>query len=51
MLERFHVDHLEKVISVALKGCQQIYKILDREVRDYLSYTGCASSWGQSFGS
>lgn len=33
MTRRFHVDHLDKVLAVALEGCQKIYHVLDKEVR------------------
>jgi exosome complex component RRP41 len=29
MSQRFHLDHLEKVMDVALQGCKDIHSILD----------------------
>ena len=36
MSQRFHVDHLEKVMDAALKGCTDIYNILDKVVRKHV---------------
>lgn len=44
MSQRFHIDHLSKVLRTALKGCQDIRTILDEAVRNHveemLSATG-----------
>ncbi|KAL1132265.1 hypothetical protein AAG570_010222 [Ranatra chinensis] len=45
--DRFHVDYLEDVMSLAQKGCDEIYKILDNEVRLHMIETGSASNWGR----
>ncbi len=45
MAQRFHVDHLDKVIEAATKGCKDIYTILDKVVRKHL--VKGASSLGQ----
>ncbi|RZF34420.1 hypothetical protein LSTR_LSTR012282 [Laodelphax striatellus] len=50
MLERFHVDQLEKILNLALKGCQQIHAVLDAAVRNHMTEIGSASAWGQTFG-
>ncbi|KAL0272791.1 UNVERIFIED_CONTAM: hypothetical protein PYX00_005633 [Menopon gallinae] len=36
MSQRFHIDHLNKVISTALDGCKKIQIILDNAVREHL---------------
>lgn len=36
MAQRFHVDHLEKVMDAAMKGCKDIHAILDKVVRKHL---------------
>lgn len=33
MAQRFHVDHLEKVMDAAMQGCKDIHAILDKVVR------------------
>ena len=45
MSQRFHMDHLEKVMDVALEGCQNIYTILDKEVRRHVTETGTSLGW------
>jgi exosome complex component RRP41 len=37
MAQRFHVDHLDKVMEAATKGCKDIHTILDKVVRKHLS--------------
>lgn len=36
MSQRFHLDHLEKVMDVALKGCKDIHSILDLVVQKHV---------------
>lgn len=36
MAQRFHVDHLEKVMDAAMQGCKDIHAILDKVVRKHL---------------
>merc|ERR1712079_160922 len=36
MAQRFHVDHLEKVMDAAVQGCQNIHTILDKVVRTHV---------------
>ncbi len=48
MSQRFHMDHLDKVMSVALEGCQKIYHILDKEVREHVSAAGADLGWRDS---
>ena len=36
MDSRLHADNLEKVLSVAVKGCDRVHTILDRAVKDNL---------------
>ncbi len=45
MTQRFHLDHLDRVINTALEGCQKIYHILDKEVRTHVG-KACASLGG-----
>ncbi|CAH0390001.1 unnamed protein product [Bemisia tabaci] len=40
MSQRFHIDHLEEVTQLALQGCRDIYKILDKAVKEHLLETG-----------
>lgn len=37
MNARVHEDHLSKVLDAAMKGCKDIYAILDRSVRDHVA--------------
>lgn len=48
MSQRFHLDHLPKVLQTAMDGCKEIQKIIDKAVREYLSNVGAASDWGNS---
>ena len=45
MSQRFHMDHLDKVMNVALQGCQDIFNILDSEVRKHVSVKGASLEW------
>jgi len=46
MSQRFHLDHLPKVVERALQGCRDIYHILDRAVRRHIEASGAAVGWG-----
>uniref|UniRef100_A0A1B6KDL7 Uncharacterized protein n=2 Tax=Graphocephala atropunctata TaxID=36148 RepID=A0A1B6KDL7_9HEMI len=46
MSQRFHLDHLKKVMDCAVQGCRDVYEILDRALREYLIEVGSASAWG-----
>lgn len=46
MSQKFHLDHLKKVLDCALQGCRDVYEILDRAARENLTETGNASAWG-----
>lgn len=46
MSQRFHLDHLPKVLQTAMDGCKEIQKIIDKTVREYLAVVGAASDWG-----
>ena len=46
MSQRFHLDHLDSVLETAMKGCRDIFEILDTVVKEHLTETGSASSWG-----
>jgi exosome complex component RRP41 len=37
MSQRFHLDHLDKVMEVALNGCKDIANILDKVVRQHVT--------------
>ena len=45
MSQRFHMDHLDKVMEVALEGCRDVYNILDKEVRRHVSQVGTSLGW------
>lgn len=45
MAQRFHIDHLDKVMEVAIKGCKDIYALLDKVVRKHLNKAN--ESFGQ----
>lgn len=40
MNSRLHVDHLEKMLEVATKGCKDTYAILDQAVREHITILG-----------
>jgi len=46
MSQRFHIDHLDKVMQVALKGCTDIYNILDKVVRKHVSKSSASVDLG-----
>lgn len=48
MSQRFHLDHLPKVLKKAMEGCKEIQTIIDRAVREYLAIVGSASDWGKN---
>ncbi|XP_021916028.1 exosome complex component RRP41 isoform X2 [Zootermopsis nevadensis] len=45
MSQRFHLDHLPKVVECALQGCRDIHQILDQAVRRHIEVSG-AVGWG-----
>merc|ERR1712192_175659 len=45
MSHRFHLDHLDKVMEVALAGCRDIHTILDAAVRSHVAKTGAQLGW------
>ena len=45
MSHRFHLDHLDKVMEVALAGCRDIHTILDAAVRSHVARTGAQLGW------
>lgn len=47
MSQKFHIDHLPKVLNEAMNGCQQIYKILDDSIKVHLTDVGTISGWGK----
>lgn len=40
MSQRFHLDHLQKVINTAMEGCKNIQLILDEAVKRHLQQNG-----------
>lgn len=46
MSQRFHLDHLQKVLETALTGCKEIQNIFDKAVREHLAHVGSACDWG-----
>lgn len=48
MSQRFHMDHLPKVLNTALEGCKDIKKILDEAVRSHVREIGSATGWANS---
>lgn len=45
MSQRFHVDHLERVMEAAIEGCTDVYHILDKAVRGHVAEKGGAFGW------
>ncbi|XP_014271122.1 exosome complex component RRP41 [Halyomorpha halys] len=48
MSQRFHLDFLEPVLKMAMKGCDYTFKVLDMAVESYLSEIGKPNNWGQA---
>ncbi|KAL3287435.1 hypothetical protein HHI36_001906 [Cryptolaemus montrouzieri] len=48
MSQRFHVDHLPKVLDKALKGCIDIKNILDEAVKNNVREIGSSTGWASS---
>ena len=46
MSQRFHIDHLDKVMEVALNGCKDIANILDEVVRKHVSEATMSLDFG-----
>ncbi|KAK9892259.1 hypothetical protein WA026_019060 [Henosepilachna vigintioctopunctata] len=46
MSQRFHVDHLPKVLKTALQGCVDIKNILDVTVSNNVKEIGSSTRWG-----
>ena len=42
---RLHEDNLSKVIDMAVKGCKDVYGMLDRTVRDNVSEAAASHGW------
>ncbi|KAJ8962500.1 hypothetical protein NQ318_000890 [Aromia moschata] len=45
MSQRFHLDHLKKVLEKALKGCRDVKQILDEAVRLHVRDVGSSTGW------
>ncbi|CAH1364711.1 hypothetical protein MTP99_001081 [Tenebrio molitor] len=45
MSQRFHMDHLQKVLDKALQGCKDIKHILDEAVRSHIQDVGSSTGW------
>ncbi|XP_072377320.1 exosome complex component RRP41 [Diabrotica undecimpunctata] len=48
MSQRFHLDHLEKVLNKALQGCKDIKQILDAAVRLHVREIGSSTGWAST---
>lgn len=48
MSQRFHLDHLPKVLKTAMDGCKEIRAIIDKAVREYSTQVGSAGDWGNN---
>ncbi|KAB0799331.1 hypothetical protein PPYR_07211 [Photinus pyralis] len=48
MSQRFHLDHLPKVLNLALQGCKDIKAILDDVVRQHVKDIGSSTGWSQT---
>ncbi|RZC31927.1 RNase PH domain containing protein [Asbolus verrucosus] len=48
MSQRFHVDHLQKVLDQALRGCRDIKNILDEAVRSHIHDVGSSTGWANT---
>lgn len=48
MSQRFHVDHLQKVMEKALEGCRDIKEILDAAVRAHVREVGSSTGWAST---
>ena len=46
MSQRFHIDHLDKVMEVALDGCKDIANILDEVVRKHVTAATASLDFG-----
>ncbi|KAJ8303524.1 hypothetical protein KUTeg_019920 [Tegillarca granosa] len=45
MNSRLHEDNLSKVVDTAVKGCKDVYQILDTAVRDHVSQVATVHGW------
>lgn len=50
MSQRFHLDHLQKVLEKALQGCRDIKAILDQAVIANVENFGSSTGWGNATG-
>lgn len=48
MSQRFHLDHLQKVLEKALQGCRDIKLILDEAVKLHVRDVGCSTGWANT---
>ncbi|XP_044264119.1 exosome complex component RRP41-like [Tribolium madens] len=48
MSQRFHVDHLQKVLDKALQGCKDIKNILDEAVKSHIQDVGTSTGWAST---
>ena len=46
MSQRFHIDHLDKVMEVALDGCKDIANIIDEVVRKHVTAATASLDFG-----
>jgi len=45
MTSRLHINHLETVMDTAVKGCKDIFDIMERSVRDHATQLGSSLGW------
>lgn len=43
MSQRFHLDHLEKVLNTAMEGCKNIQVILNEAVKRHILQNGSSN--------
>ncbi|KAF5301207.1 hypothetical protein FQA39_LY10793 [Lamprigera yunnana] len=48
MSKRFHLDHLPKVLNVAVQGCKDIKVILDEAVKHHVEDVGSSIGWSST---
>ncbi|XP_030760050.1 exosome complex component RRP41 [Sitophilus oryzae] len=48
MSQRFHLDHLPKVLDKALEGCKDIKAILDEAVKNHVREMGSSTGWANT---
>lgn len=44
--QRMHINHVEPVLSEAVRGCRYIYKDLNKIIKKHYEEIGGALNWG-----